>query len=90
MIDGCDAERVAIEKVFPDIPIRACQFHFMQAIRGKIRSVLGNCDDRDRKVSAIFEAICVAQRCDSEDSWQACHDELGTSMTAIVGDDGRA
>ncbi|PPQ89048.1 hypothetical protein CVT25_006708 [Psilocybe cyanescens] len=32
MIDKSRAERSAIQKVFPNIPIRICQFHVMQAI----------------------------------------------------------
>ena len=36
MIDGDDAERSAIERVFPGLPIRLCQFHFMQACRSLV------------------------------------------------------
>src|SRR5690348_2042390 len=41
MIDGDDAERKAIETVFPDTAIRMCQFHLMQACRSKIKRVMG-------------------------------------------------
>ena len=41
MIDGDDAERLAIERIFPGLPVRLCQFHFMQACKSKATTAFG-------------------------------------------------
>lgn len=90
MIDGCDAERMAIRQVFPGIPLRACQFHLMQACRSKIRRILGRIPNADTLGSAILDAIRKCQRCPSAAEWDHYYDELGQEVTRIVGDSGSA
>lgn len=88
MIDGCDAERAAIDRVWPNIYKRVCQFHLMQAIRGHCRSVFGASPRGELKTTAILDAIRELQRCPDEDKWESHWVELGQKVNGIANDDG--
>ena len=69
MIDGDDAERFAIEDTFPGLPIRLCQFHFMQACISRIRSVFGRSKPGIRKTISVIRSLRRLQRCPIESEW---------------------
>jgi len=76
MIDAADAERNAIETVFPDIPIRVCQFHMMKQCRSKARRIFGRHDDPHLLGSKIMAAIRRCQRCPEPQEWAEYYDRL--------------
>jgi len=88
MIDGCDAERKAIDSVWPGIAKRVCQFHLMQAIKGMCRTLFGRSDAGAIKTQSTLEAIRACQRCPDERSWQEYMDILGARMRVIADDSG--
>ena len=71
MIDGCDAERAAIETVFMTIPMRARQFCVMQAVKSVARRLFGRHPDRDTLVTKLLQAFRRCQRCPTEAEWPA-------------------
>ena len=76
MIDGCDSERLAIERVFPGIPLRACQFHVMQACRSKARKVYHRFDNCKWLANAFMQAVRRCQRCPSALQWPSFYARL--------------
>lgn len=89
MIDGCDAERAAIDAVWPNIYKRVCQFHLMQAVRGHCRSYFGTLPPGELKTTAVLNAIRVAQRCPAEEQWAESWTKLGATVTDIAQDRGQ-
>ena len=63
VIDGCDAERVAIRTVFPTTPMRACQLRVMQAVKSMVRKLFGRHSERDKPVATLLQAFRRCQRC---------------------------
>ena len=90
MIDGDDAERLAIERVFPGLPFRACQFHFMQACRSKARSAFGRSQAGEAKTAAFLKALRRCQRCPIEDEWLSHYARLRHEINDIAQDQGQA
>lgn len=90
MIDGCDAERAAIDSVWPNIRKRVCQFHFMQASRGHCRSYFGASEAGEMKTTAVLNAIRAAQRCPVDSQWNDYWMMLGDEVTRIAADGGVA
>ena len=92
MIDGADPERLAIEEVFPGTTIRLCQFHLMQSVSAYLRGVFGiSSAEGTLKVNQCLKPIRLAQRCESEEEWEATWNRLRVSIQEIAGndDDGR-
>lgn len=90
MIDGDDAERLAIERVFPGLPFRLCQFHFMQACRSKARSAFGRSQTGEAKTAAFLKALRRCQRCPVESDWSTYHQRLQQEIDDIAQDGGDA
>lgn len=90
MIDNDDAERLAFLKVFPNAPIRICQFHFMQACRSKARRIFARSSNSDGKAQAFMEAIRRCQRCPSAALWRKYYADLAKEVNEIAGDKGQA
>lgn len=81
VIDGCDAERRAMEEEFDQpgspFPVRACQFHVIQAVRSKARAVFSFPGaERDEAVSAFLDAFRETQRCGTAANWPSTYDRL--------------
>lgn len=89
MIDGSDPERRAIENVF-GCPIRCCQFHFMQALRSRVRRMFNRSVDAELLTSSVLEAVRKCQRCPDATLWDQYYDELGAEVTRIKQDEGQA
>ena len=89
MIDGCDAERKAIETVWPGMPLRACQFHLMQACRSKVRKYLHKHKNVDQQTTRILDAIRLCQRCPSPSLWPEYYQRLGDTVNSIAEDQGQ-
>jgi hypothetical protein len=90
MIDGCDSERKAIDRMWPSIPKRVCQFHMMQAIRNYSRTVFGVSTAGHLKTDSALAAVREAQRCPDEARWEEYWLKLKNDITVIAGDTGRA
>ncbi|KAG8955776.1 hypothetical protein FRC03_011062 [Tulasnella sp. 419] len=76
MTDKNMAQMNAIKKVFPDVPVRLCQFHVSQAInRWATDKPRGKDDDRPRlgttKKTRLLEIFRELQRCRSMEEWPA-------------------
>lgn len=86
MIDASDAERNAIQQVLPATPIRACQFHLMQACRSQLRKFLSSysVNIRDGKIQEILDAIRTVQRCPEADEWDTYFAALGETVKACT------
>ncbi|KAK4688487.1 hypothetical protein P7C73_g1632, partial [Tremellales sp. Uapishka_1] len=83
MIDGDDAERLAIRRVFPDAPIRACQFHIMQTCRSRARRVFGRLENADHRAAKFMEAFRQCQRCPSARQWDQYYNSLREKVNEI-------
>jgi hypothetical protein len=90
MIDGDDAEREGIEQTWPGLPIRACQFHVMRAIRKRARDMFGTNPQGELRSGQLLAAFRRFQRCPTVDSYQRYLDDLEISVTQIAGDRGEA
>lgn len=92
MIDGDNAERRAIQSVYPNLPVRACQFHFLQAVRSKCRTFFGRSDKGIRQTQLTMEALRQVQRCPEEDEWADYYKILEETVSNIGGggEDGAA
>lgn len=88
MIDSDDAERNAIESVFPRTVIRVCQFHFMQGIRGTCMEMFGRSDGAESSIQAVFACVRRAQRCPHDSRWPEYLQKLGRDVTEIADDEG--
>ncbi len=66
VIDRDDAERNAIEQVFPELAIRVCQFHLVQARRSKARLLFGRSPPGEAKTRAFLGALRKCQQCPIE------------------------
>jgi len=89
MIDGCNSERKAIDRIWPCINKRVCQFHLMQAIKNFARTLFTS-DLRGRKqVDDVLEAIRNAQRCPEADLWEDYLAILEDKIIGIARDDGQ-
>ncbi|ODO05156.1 hypothetical protein L198_01844 [Cryptococcus wingfieldii CBS 7118] len=79
MIDGDDAERNAIELMFgPDIIIRCCQFHVIQAVQAQVRRLFPTSveQEREKKVKKILEMFRRLQRCPSWEEWDTAYNSF--------------
>jgi hypothetical protein len=95
MIDGCDAERNAMEAVFDqeDQPfvIRACQFHVIQAVRSFAkRTFTGAKKERDERVRRFLNAFRACQRCPNVAEWPRYWNQLRDHVRLIDNDAGSA
>ena len=90
MIDGDDAERLAIERIFPGLPVRLCQFHFMQACKSKARTAFGRSQAGDGKTAAFLKALRRCQCCPVESEWPSFYGQLHQEINEIAQDGGRA
>ena len=90
MIDGDDAERLAIEVVFPGTPIRMCQFHFMQACRSRARNVFGHSKEGNRKTHEFLKRLRRCQRCPISTEWPRYYEDLQQDIDFIAKDGGEA
>lgn len=88
MIDGDDAERNAIRAVFPHIPLRACQFHVMQACRSKARRAFDATSDPEANATRFLRAFRRCQRCPTREQWITYKDRLKAEIEEIAGDNG--
>ncbi|EIW69524.1 hypothetical protein TREMEDRAFT_62382 [Tremella mesenterica DSM 1558] len=87
MIDCDDAERKAIEEVFPGTPIRLCQFHFMHAARSRALRLFGSDLVGTEKAFAFLVALRRCQRCSEEESWSEAFARLEADVAAISNND---
>jgi hypothetical protein len=76
MIDGSNAERKAISKTFPGRPIRACQFHMMQAIKSKATDLYRGLPDKTNLVSDTLQFVRECQRCPLVTQFEQYFDRL--------------
>lgn len=90
MIDGDDAERLAIEKVFPGTPIRLCQFHFMQACISRIQSVFGKSKAGKKRTNKVVRSLRKLQRCPTESEWQSSYAVFKNDIDSVIDDGGRS
>ena len=90
MIDGDDAERLAIENTFPGLPIRLCQFHFMQACISRVRSVFGRSKPGLHKTTQVIRSLRKLQRCPNESEWPSSYQMFKNDIDSIANDQGRA
>lgn len=84
MIDGANAERIAIESVFPGVPLRACQFHVMQACRQRMREIFRTSINPNKATEAALDAIAACQRCPHPSEWSAKFKELESTVTGLA------
>ncbi|KAK8847595.1 hypothetical protein IAR55_005454 [Kwoniella newhampshirensis] len=87
MIDGDDAERSAIQMVFPDVPIRMCQFHLIQACRAKARSFFGTNKEGQNRCERFLAAFRQVQRCPTEADWDRYFERFRQEVLFIVRND---
>lgn len=90
MIDGDNAERIAIEQVFRGTPIRACQFHVMQACKSRGRSIYGRSPEGQKKTQLCLAAIRMSQRCPESDQWDEYYAALRDDINELSNDEGQA
>ena len=90
MIDGDNAERLAVERVFPGKPIRMCQFHFMQACTSRIRGVFGRSRAANAKTAAVLESLRRLQRCHIITEWDDQYQTFKQDINNIANDGGEA
>ena len=90
MIDGDDAERLAIEQAFPGLPVRVCQFHLMQACKSQARSVFGRGKLGDSKTGRFLARLRRCQRCPIESEWTSHYQQLRADIDDIANDGGEA
>ncbi|EIW72614.1 hypothetical protein TREMEDRAFT_58784 [Tremella mesenterica DSM 1558] len=83
MIDCDDAERNAIEHVFPGAPIRLCQFHFMHSARSRALRLFGSDLQGTEKAFAFLVALRRCQRCSEEESWPEAFAQLEAEVVSI-------
>jgi len=83
MIDGDDAERLAIERVFPGVCIRVCQFHLIQACRSFCRRLYGTTNEGVRTTKIMLDAIRQAQRCPQAELWEQFYGEFGRTAQGV-------
>lgn len=83
MIDGDNAERRAIEQVWPGLPIRVCQFHVMQSVRIKATSVFGNSQRGRQLVDLYLKVVRDAQRCRIESQWPEFRDKFEQEVLSL-------
>lgn len=89
MIDGAKAELRAIEKVFPNTPIRMCQFHLMQACKSKARSLFGAHPDKEEISAGFLMAIRKCQRCPAPEEFEAFYNTMKAELREIAENDPR-
>ncbi|KAK6905654.1 hypothetical protein I203_106484 [Kwoniella mangroviensis CBS 8507] len=87
MIDGDDAERIALELEFPHTSIRMCQFHLMQACRSRAKRELHRFEDRDRLAAGFLSCVRSAQRCPSEDLWPVYKEKFRKDIANLADQD---
>ncbi|ORX38922.1 hypothetical protein BD324DRAFT_649021 [Kockovaella imperatae] len=87
MIDGDDAERKAIRQEWPFVAIRMCQFHFIQAVRGRLQRIFGRRERGDWISEQILDAIRRAQRCDDRTKWPEYYEALKQEVLQLCGHD---
>lgn len=63
MIDGDEAERSAIRTVWPDMLVRMCQFHIIQALRKRLRQLFGRRKDAQWISNRVLDLFRKLQRC---------------------------
>ncbi|EIW66300.1 hypothetical protein TREMEDRAFT_65571 [Tremella mesenterica DSM 1558] len=90
MTDGDEAERAAINAIYPGIAVRVCQFHMMQACRSKIRRIFGRDPRVNEITSAILNAVRRCQRCDDEELWPQYFGNLEDEVNTLAEDEGEA
>lgn len=90
MIDGDDAERLAIEEVFPGLVIRMCQVHLMKTVRSQARSAFGGGKVGKRKTAAFLESFRRCQRCPVANEWDRHYERLKHDTDEIAMDGGEA
>jgi hypothetical protein len=87
MIDGCNSERKAIDRIWPCIKKRVCQFHLMQAIKNFARTLFAS-DLRGRQqVDDVLKVIRKAQRCPESELWEEYFAVLRDEIRRIAGDE---
>ncbi|EIW66628.1 hypothetical protein TREMEDRAFT_65496 [Tremella mesenterica DSM 1558] len=84
MIDCDDAERNAVEEVFPGTPVRLCQFHFMQAARSRGQSIFGRDPTGCQKVSQFLAGLRDCQRCDDEEHWDETYARFQVNLASLT------
>lgn len=90
MIDHSAAERNAIRTVFPGLPIRLCQFHFMQACKSNGQTAFPRDIQGTTQLNMYMKALRKAQRCPTEADWPKYFKALEADVNAIAWDDGAA
>jgi len=85
MIDCDDAERSAVNLVWPGINIRVCQFHFMQAVRWQGLHLFGNSPEGRLKTRKLMSYIRKLQRCDMEDRWSEYYKIFKRNVLELAG-----
>jgi hypothetical protein len=88
MIDGCKSERKAIDRLWPGLAIRVCQFHLIQAVRSCCRSLYGRSIPGEQKTQATLDAFRQCQRCADVADWPREYRNLQERVNVIAGDDG--
>ncbi|ODO08528.1 hypothetical protein L198_00258 [Cryptococcus wingfieldii CBS 7118] len=90
VIDGCTAESKAILEVWPDMIIRACQFHVMQALRAKVRSFVTwkKGEAKEEVVNRVLESFRLLQRCNRSSDFGPSKELFSTQLNAISGSHG--
>ncbi|ORX40924.1 hypothetical protein BD324DRAFT_647829 [Kockovaella imperatae] len=85
--DGDDAERKAIRQEWPFVAIRMCQFHFIQAVRGRLQRIFGRRERGGWISEQILDAIRRAQRCDYRTKWPEYYEALKQEVLQLCGHD---
>jgi hypothetical protein len=88
MIDGDKAELKAINRMWPGLPKRVCQFHLIQAVRNCCRSLYGRSIAGEIKTQETLEAFRECQRCPDPSEWGRYYAELEDKVNIIATDDG--
>lgn len=86
MIDHAEAERAAAEMIMPDVPIRVCQYHMMNAIRSKLTEWFGTSDESFQQINGVLEAVRRCQRCPRALDWDDYLAALAESVEEIATD----
>ena len=89
MIDGCNSERKAIDRIWPGIKKQVCQFHLMQAVKNFSRTLFRDTLEGRLQVDGVLDAIRKVQRCPEEERWEEYYSALEARIAAIANDDGQ-
>lgn len=87
MIDGDDGERNALLAEFPGMPIRACQYHFIHAVRSRLIRYLGRQEPARLTINAVLEAVRACQRCPRPELWDTYYGKLRREFEDICGEE---